>query len=80
MQKVGDVQLRLRKADVKGNKYSLEVLADDRKLVKKEKQINEPVQFYVTGVSQPYEIVVTHVAKDRVIGYLSTPKAAMSRS
>ncbi len=79
MLKVGDIQLRLRAADSKRNKYTLEVLADDATVVKREKNLNEPVQFYTSGSSQPYEIVITGIAKDRVTGYLATPKAKTAR-
>jgi chromosome segregation ATPase len=79
LQKVGDVQLRLRGADAKRNKYTLEVLADDIAVVKRERNVNEPVQFYVTGSTQPYEIVITRISKDKVTGYLATPKVKTTR-
>jgi hypothetical protein len=79
MLKVGDIQLRLRAADSKRNKDTLEVLADDATVVKREKNLNEPVQFYISGSSQPYEIVITGISKDRVTGYLATPKAKTAR-
>jgi len=79
LQKVGNVQLRLRGADAKRNKYTLEVLADDTAVVKRERDVNEPVQFYVTGSTQPYEIVITRISKDEVTGYLATPKVKATR-
>ncbi len=80
-QKVGHVLIRLKKADMKRNKYTIEVVADDRKVEKKDKTINEPVQFYVTGARQPYEIVVNQVKKDQIVGYLASPKViAASRT
>src|SRR3989344_4422539 len=36
--------------------------------------LGEPLQFRVRDARAPYEIVVMEVSKDRVIGYLSTPK------
>lgn len=81
LQKVGDIQVRLKKADVKRNRYTLEVLADDKRVEKKDKGMNEPVQFYVASKARtPYELVVNSVNKDQVAGYLSTPKVAMSRT
>jgi hypothetical protein len=50
------------------------VLAGDKKTEKKEKSINEPVQFYVSKARLPFEIVVNEVQKDYIIGYLSSPK------
>ena len=72
--KVGDIQLKLRGTDPKHHRYSIEILADDRNVVKKERHVNEPVSFYVSGASKPYEIVVTAVRKDHVIGYIAKPK------
>ena len=77
--RVGDVTLALRKTDPKHSRFSLDVLADDKHLEKKDKTINEPVQLYVAGGMQPYEIVVNQVTKDHVTGYLSTPKVKMAR-
>lgn len=78
-QKVGNILVAVKKTDVKRNKYTLEVIADDRKVEKKDKYINEPVQFYVQGSRIPYELVVNEVQKDRVIGYLATPKVVAAR-
>jgi len=52
------------------------VVADDKTIEKKDKTADEPVQFYIHGVPRPYEIVVFDVTKDKVNGYLSTPKDA----
>src|SRR5713226_5649602 len=74
-QRVGDISLTLKKADPKHNKYTVDVLADDKITEKKDRTINEPVQFYVAkGGRLPYEIVVNQVGKDKIVGYLSTPK------
>jgi chromosome segregation ATPase len=78
-QRVGDVSLLLKKSDPKRNRYTVEVLADDKKVEKKDKTANEPVQFYVGHGRQPYEIVVNEVKKDRILGYLATPKVMQSR-
>jgi chromosome segregation ATPase len=77
--RIGNVTLRLKSADVKRNRYTLEVLADDKRVEKRDKTINEPVQVYVAGNRQPYEIVVNKVEKDAVVGYLSTPKVTVAR-
>lgn len=72
MQKVGDISLRLEKADLKHNKFTVVVLADDKTVEKKDRNINEPLQFYVS--KSLYEVVVNTVGKDQIAGYLSTPK------
>jgi len=78
-QKVGDVVVQLKKADVKRNRYTVEIVADDRKVEKKDRTINEPVQFYVPSKARiPYELVVNEVKKDNVVGYLAAPKVKTS--
>jgi chromosome segregation ATPase len=72
MQRVGDISLRLEKSDLKHNRFSVLVLADDKTVEKKDKSINEPLQFYVS--KSLYEVVVNSVGKDQIAGYLSTPK------
>lgn len=79
-QKVGDITLLLKKTDPKRNKYTLEVHADDKVTEKKDKGINEPVQFYVAKAHQPYELVVNEVKKDIIKGYLATPKDQIARN
>jgi cell division protein FtsB len=75
-QHVGPIQVLLRKTDPKHYKYTINVVADDKTIEKKDKTAEEPVQFYVRGARAPYEIVVFDVTKDQVKGYLSTPKSA----
>jgi hypothetical protein len=79
MQKVGGVQLAVAKTDPKHNRFSLGLLADDKRTDKRDRTINEPVQFYVAGGHQPYEIVVNQVKKDELIGYLAVPKVRVAR-
>lgn len=78
-QRVGDITLQLRKTDPKKNKYTVDVMADDKLTEKKDKNINEPVQFYTAKAKQPYEIVVNQVQKDLIVGYLATPKEQSAR-
>jgi chromosome segregation ATPase len=73
-QRVGDITLLLKKTDPKKNKYTVEVLADDKLTVKQDKSVNEPVQFYTSKAKQPYELVVNQIQKDTIVGYLATPK------
>jgi hypothetical protein len=78
--RIGDVAVVLKKADMKKNKFTIELIADDKRVEKKDKNTNEPVQFYVSKARQPYEIVVNEVKKDQIVGYLSTPKVQTTRS
>ncbi|MGC2330187.1 MAG: hypothetical protein WA581_01935 [Candidatus Acidiferrales bacterium] len=75
---VGPIQVELRKVDTKHYRYTLNVIADDKSIEKKDKTVGEPVQFYVRGARAPYEIVVFDLTKDTAKGYLSTPKSAQA--
>jgi F0F1-type ATP synthase membrane subunit b/b' len=78
-QRVGDIMIQLKKTDPKHNKFTIDVLADDKLTEKKDRNINEPVQFYTSKAKQPYELVVNQVQKNMIVGYLSTPKEQASR-
>ena len=78
-QRVGDITLKLKNVDTKKNKYTVEVMADDKLTEKKDKNVNEPIQFYSSKARQPYEIVVNQVQKDLIVGYLATPKEQSGR-
>jgi hypothetical protein len=73
-QHVADLQLALLKTDPKKHKYNVAIQVDDSRLEKKDRTANEPVQFLVGRDHLRYEVVVNFVDKDRIRGYLSTPK------
>jgi hypothetical protein len=75
---VGTISLQLKKVDGKKGKYSLNVLADDRTIEKKDRTLFEPLQFYTGRDRMLYELVVLTADKKKVTGYLSTPKSAPS--
>lgn len=77
--KVGDITISLKKADPKRNRYTVDILADDKHVEKRDRTINEPVQLYVSENRQPYEVVVNQIKKDEVVGYLATPKVKVAR-
>ena len=77
--RVGDITIQIKKLDPKKNKYTINVMADDKLTEKKDKGVNEPIQFYTSKARQPYEIVVNSVQKDQLKGYLSTPKEQSTR-
>jgi len=70
------VALQLKKTDPKHGKYTLNVTADDKTIEKKDKNQSEPVQFYTGREHMLYELVVWTVDKNKITGYLSTPKNA----
>jgi hypothetical protein len=71
--------LLLKRADPKRNQFTIEVMADDKLTEKRDKNVNEPVQFYTSKAKQPYELVVNQVQKDLIVGYLATPKEQTAR-
>jgi hypothetical protein len=75
-QNVGTIKVQLKKVDQKRSKYTLAVNSDDRNIDKKDKNLDEPVQFYSGKTPALFEIVVNNISKNEVTGYLSTPKSA----
>ena len=79
-QKFADITLLLKSTDPKKNRYTVQVMADDKLTEKKDKNVNEPVQFYTAkGGHIPYELVINQVNKNEIVGYLSIPKEQVSR-
>jgi len=77
--RVGDIMVELKKADPKRNKFTIAITADDKTVEKKDRNLNEPIQFYTAKARQPDEIVVNQVAKDKIVGYLASPKVQTGR-
>jgi DNA anti-recombination protein RmuC len=75
---VGTVSLELKKADSKKSKFTLVVYSDDKEYEKKDRNLNEPLQFYSGKDPVLFEIVVNSVGSKNgsISGYLSTPKSA----
>lgn len=68
------IKLQLKKVNMKHSRYTLNVSADDRNIEKKDKNLDEPLQFYTGKTPVLYELVVNDIEKNSVSGYLSTPK------
>ena len=75
-QPVSTISLQLKKTDPKKGKFTINVGADDRTIEKKDRNISEPIQFYTGRDHMLYELVVWTVDKNKITGYLSTPKNA----
>lgn len=78
-QKFGDIQLVLEQTEPKKNTFSLVIIADDKRVEKKNRTVNEPIQFLLSKSVLPYELVINDVKKDLIIGYLSVPKVQQTR-
>lgn len=79
-QKVGAVVVELRSTNPGRNQYNLALTVDDKLTVKNNRSVNEPIFFYTNGTHQPMEIVVNSVEKNKIVGYLSIPKANQPNS
>ena len=73
---VSIVKLQLRKADTKHSRYTLEIFSNDRHVEKKNRDLDEPLQFYAGKPPMLFEVVVNQIGKNEVSGYLSAPKDA----
>ena len=74
---VSTVSLELKKADAKKSRFTLVIYSDDKSYEKKDRNLNEPLQFYSGKDPMLYEIVVNSVpGKNQISGYLATPKNA----
>jgi small-conductance mechanosensitive channel len=73
---ISTVSLQLKKVDAKKSRFTLNVIADDKTIEKKDRNVGEPLQFYTGRDHLLYEIVAFSAGKDSITGYLSTPKNA----
>jgi hypothetical protein len=74
---VSTVSLELKKSDSKKSRFTLVIYSDDKSYEKKDRNLNEPLQFYSGKDPMLYEIVVNNIAaKNQITGYLATPKNA----
>jgi uncharacterized protein (DUF2141 family) len=79
-QKVGNVTVELKGVNEKRGQYSVSMTTEDRSLLKKNRTMNEPIFFYMSGTKIPEELVINKVGKDTVSGYVSIPKANATSS
>jgi uncharacterized membrane-anchored protein YhcB (DUF1043 family) len=79
-QKVGAFVVELRGTNPAKKRYNVSLVVDDAKIEKKNLPINEPIFFHQGSDRRPLELVVNSVAKDKVTGYISVPKAAGAQS
>jgi chromosome segregation ATPase len=74
-QKVGNITVELKGVNEKKNQANIAMTVEDKRFEKKNRALNEPIFFYISGTHIPEEIVVNKVGKDQVSGYVSIPKA-----
>ncbi len=74
-QKVGNITVELKGVNEKKNQANIAMTVEDKRFEKKNRALNEPIFFYISGTHIPEEIVVNKVGKDQISGYISIPKA-----
>src|SRR5258708_1720517 len=74
-EKVGNVTVELRGVNEKRNQFSAAVTIEDKRFEKKNRAMNEPIFFYLSGTHIPEEIVINKIGRNSISGYLSIPKA-----
>jgi hypothetical protein len=79
-QKVGAFVVELRGTNPAKKRFNVALVVDDSRIEKKNLPINEPIFFHQGSDRRPLELVVNSVAKDKVTGYISVPKAAGAQS
>lgn len=72
--KVEDIRVSLKKTDPAKGKFSVDIMVDDNRVEKKDRNVNEPMQFLVGKNRLRYELVINWIQKDQAGGYLSIPK------
>jgi hypothetical protein len=77
-QRIGPFSLSLRKVNFKKKSYNLAMMVDDFQLNKNSVNLYEPVWITLSDRPQPVELVVNHIQKDHVQGYVSEPKYKQS--
>ena len=53
-QTFGDIRIVLTKSDTKHNRFTLQVFVAGKAIEKRDQAVNEPVEVYVPGSSQPH--------------------------
>jgi len=70
----GPIGISLRKADTKHQFADLQLMVEDRNLIQKHVNLDQPIMFYQPDTEQPIQIVINDITKDHIHGYVSAPK------
>jgi len=73
-QRIGNLTVELTKTNVGKNQFTINLYFDDKRTERKDKAIYEPVYFYMQSAPSALELVVNHLGKNSIAGYISTPK------
>ncbi|HEY1482737.1 MAG TPA: hypothetical protein VGF19_08450 [Candidatus Acidoferrum sp.] len=74
-QKVGNVTVELKGVNEKRSRVNVVYTVEDKRYEEKNRNVNQPIFFYMSGTHMPEEIVINKIGKNTISGYLSVPKA-----
>jgi len=70
----GPISIALRKADAKHEYCDLDMVVNDKSITRKHVNLYESIALYPEGYPQAVEVVINHIDKDAIHGYVSEPK------
>ncbi len=73
-QRVGPIEVSLRKTNAKHQFCNLKLIVNDRELTKKHIELYEPVLFYTSENGQALQLVINEINRHHMHGYVSAPK------
>ena len=77
--RIGPIWLELKKVDSKKQRYTVQMLLDDKWIELKDRVLGEKMEFYASGFKAPLELVVSDIFKDEIAGQLVLPKEVAQR-
>lgn len=75
----GPLGVRLRKANSKHQYADLDLIVEDQTVTQKHVNLYQPAMFFTPDSPQPAELVINSISKDRIHGYVSSPKYRQSQ-
>ena len=75
----GPLGVRLRKANSKHQYADLDLTVEDQTVTQKHVNLYQPAMFFTPDSPQPAELVINSISKDRIHGYVSSPKYRQSQ-
>jgi len=78
-QSVGPLELQLKSADPKRQRYSLCVYVSNECVELKDRALDEVVVFVLSRGSMPLELVATRISHNGIVGYVEVPSESVHR-
>lgn len=78
-QSVGPLELQLKGADPKRQRYSVCVYVSNECVELKDRALDEVVVFVLSRGSMPLELVATRISHDGIVGYVEVPTESVHR-